>query len=149
MQALVRGRLGRVKWMREFWLHKSVVKSLGALKVLLERSKLQREGGSHSKHWQEFFDPLTDSIWYYNPRSRQNIWDCPACFQHELVCTWNGFQAYGGLPSQGPCRKGTHTHSLYTLSATPVHFLTPIQSRNPPMHQFINSINFYFHFHFH
>ena len=121
LQSLVRGRLGRVRWMMYFWLDKSVVKSVPALKILLERSTLLREAGSALKHWQEYFDPLTDSIWYYNPRNRRNVWDCPACFQHELVCTWDGFQSYGGLPSQGPCRKIFTTIGDYTQHMKTAH----------------------------
>jgi len=105
LQSLVRGRLGRKRWMIMYWLAQSVVKSLPALDNILARSNLLRTGGAAFKHWQEYFDPMTNSVWYLNPRTKQNTWECPMCFQHELVCTWNGFAAYGGLPSQGPCRK--------------------------------------------
>ena len=125
LQSLVRGRLGRVRWVTEFWLQKSVVKSLPALDAILERSKLLREGGSEyrndPKHWEEYWDPLTDSFWYFNPRLKLNTWDVPPCFQHELVCCWNGFQAYGGLPSQKECRKVFHSVSDYRLHMNTAH----------------------------
>lgn len=125
LQALVRGRLGRMRWMTEFWLKKSVVKSIAALEVILERSKLIRSGGPmyvmDLKHWEEYWDPLTESFWYYNPKRRLNTWDVPACFQENLVCQWNGFQAYGGLPSQKPCRRIFDSVSAYRLHMMTAH----------------------------
>ena len=103
VQSLVRGFLGRKRWMYEYWKKVSVVKSIQGLEDLLARSNLIRQ--SRDKPiWREYFDPLSNCFWYYEPRTRKNMWDCPVTFQRDLVCPWNGFKEYGGLPSQKKCR---------------------------------------------
>ena len=106
IQSLVRGFLGRKRWMYEYWKKISVVKSKQGLADLLERSTLTRDskGQGAGSGWREYFDSLTNSFWYFDPKTRLNTWVCPLAFQKELVCTWNGFQEYGGLPSQPKCR---------------------------------------------
>lgn len=110
IQKVVRGRFGRLKWLREFWKQKSVVKSNHALKLMLSRSKFIRQdeilkyGKAEPGPWKELFDPETNSIWYYNTRTRQNTWDCPLSLQKEFICKWNGFESFGGFKSQKRCR---------------------------------------------
>lgn len=107
IQKVIKGKLGRIRWKREYWRSISVVKSDEALKDILERSKMLREKaklGRFAYHWQEYFDPLTNSFWYYNRTTRQNTWEVPLCFQESLICTWNGYQAFGALTTSQPCR---------------------------------------------
>ena len=69
--------------------------------------------------WQERFDPLTNSIYYYNKHNGRNTWDCPAIFQKHLVCTWDGLTGFkaatsveilqhGTGPPITPTKKNTH-----------------------------------------
>lgn len=60
--------------------------------------------GRHGYFWQEYFDPLTASFWYFNRLTKHNTWQCPLVFQRSLVCAWEGHQGFGGLPHQQPCR---------------------------------------------
>ena len=106
---IMRGKLGRLKWMREYWKQRSVVKSDNALKDILRRSTLIREvsklgKGNKGYHWKEMYDPLTDAFWYYNQKNKFSTWDCPLVLQRELICSWEGFETFGGLPSSGRCR---------------------------------------------
>lgn len=102
IQRFIRGKLGRIRWQREYWKSLSVVKSNTALQVLLERSTIVRH--DEKTAWQEMFDPLTYGFWYYNTRNHSNIWTCPVVFQHNLVCKWEGFQEFGGSSGGGRCR---------------------------------------------
>lgn len=107
IQRVMKGKLGRIRWKREYWRSISVVKSDESLKEILERSKLIREKsklGRLAYHWQEYFDPLSNSFWYYNRTTRQNTWEVPMCFQESLICTWNGYQSFGALTTSKPCR---------------------------------------------
>lgn len=107
IQRVIKGKLGRIRWKREYWRSISVVKSDASLKDMLDRSKLIREKvkmGRFAYHWQEFFDTLTVSFWYYNRITKQNTWEVPFCFQDSLVCTWNGYASFGALTSSKPCR---------------------------------------------
>lgn len=87
IQRIILGKLGRLRWKREYWRSVSVVKSDTALQVayigallklhcavyitcfaqeLLARSSLLRtaeQEGSRGYHWSEYLDPLTDSFW--------------------------------------------------------------------------------------
>lgn len=107
IQRVMRGKLGRMKWMREYWKSLSVVKSPEALRELLKRSVFQREAklSGSTTYWKEFFDPVSNMFWYYESRSMLSTWNCPVALQKNLVCSWNGFQDFGGLPSVGKCRK--------------------------------------------
>ncbi|RYG64650.1 hypothetical protein EON64_13530, partial [archaeon] len=105
IQRLMKGKLGRMRWQREYWRSISVVKSDYALQEILQRSRLLRENtqaADKKRHWQELFDPLTQSFWYYNLHTRQNTWQVPFCFQKTLVCSWDGHATFGGLSP--PCR---------------------------------------------
>ena len=104
INALLRGRLGRKRWMYEYWKKISVVKSEDGLKDILERSTCTRESKDRKEPWKEFFDPLTNSFWYYDPKTKLNTWECPLQFQRNLVCCWEGYHQFGGLPSQPKCR---------------------------------------------
>lgn len=108
IQRLMKGKLGRMRWQREYFRSVSVVKSDHALAEILKRSKVLREHiqpTARSKvHWQELFDPLTNSFWYFNLVTRQNTWVVPFCFQKDLICTWEGYEEYGGMPKCPPCR---------------------------------------------
>ena len=106
LQSLLRGRLGRKRWMYEYWKKISVVKSNEALIDLKDRSTMTRESVSkvNKQTWQEYFDPLTNSFWYYDPNTGLNTWSMPVVFQKEMVCMWDGFKEFGGLPSQKKCR---------------------------------------------
>ena len=109
IQKVIRGKLGRMKWMKEYWRTKSVVKSDMALEALLERSTMIREAakfgkGSKGFFWQEYFDPVTQNFWYFNKKNKFSIWECPVVLQKELVCSWEGYKEFGGLPSQKRCR---------------------------------------------
>eukprot|EP01031_Cornospumella_fuschlensis_P040384 gene40384-49216_t len=98
IQRLMKGKLGRMRWQREYWRSISVVKSDFALQEILKRSRLLRENtlaADKKRHWQELFDPLTQSFWYYNLHTRQNTWQVPFCFQKSLVCSWDGHAAFG------------------------------------------------------
>lgn len=103
IQKLMRGKLGRIKWMKAYWLSKSVVKSKTALIELVGRSKIVRSDGNE-KGWKEMFDPITFGFWYYNDHYSLNTWSCPLVLQKELVCKWDGFQKYGGGGQQQRCR---------------------------------------------
>lgn len=91
IQRVILGKIGRLRWKREYWRSVSVVKSDTALKVILggfivicsmkvshcnaclpnpqeilSRSSVLRsvvKQGQHGYHWEELFDPLTDSFW--------------------------------------------------------------------------------------
>ena len=106
IQSLLRGRLGRKRWMYEYWKKISVVKSHEALSEILARSTLIRESESKKNKaiWREYFDPMTNSFWYFDPKTKLNTWTCPIAFQKDLICMWEGFHQYGGLPSQKRCR---------------------------------------------
>ena len=57
------------------------------------RSSLVRRDekrGMNGWDWQERFDPLTNSVFFYNRQNGRNTWDCPAIFQKHLICTWDG-----------------------------------------------------------
>ncbi len=107
IQRLIRGKLGRIRWQREYWKQLSVVKSPEALEEILKRSTIVREKFFHEKlvkyHWQEQYDPLTECFWYYNPLNKRNTWQVPYCFQQELICTWEGYRSFGGVNAK-PCR---------------------------------------------
>jgi hypothetical protein len=107
IQKVMKGKLGRIRWKREYWRSISVVKSDHALKELIERSKLLREQikvGRFGYHWQEYFDSLTESFWYLNHYTKQNTWEVPFCFQDKLVCSWNTNANFGALTNSKPCR---------------------------------------------
>ena len=97
IQRVMRGKLGRIRWMKLYWLKTSVVKSDTALRDLLARSTLVRRNtvkGMNGWDWQERFDPLTNSVFYYNKHNGRNTWDCPVIFQKHLVCTWDGLTGF-------------------------------------------------------
>ena len=100
IQRVMRGKLGRIKWMREYWKSISVVKSLEALKELKKRSRIIRS----SPQWTEYFDTLTEAFWYYQPASQLSTWNVPLVFQKTLVCNWDGFHKFGGALSDKKCR---------------------------------------------
>ena len=110
LQRLVRGWLGRLRWKSEYWRTVSVVGSRGALQEMLKRSRLVREevrrrgGDSSGFRWKELFDPLTESFWYFNGLTGESSWTCPLAMQSGLVCRWEGFAEFGGLPCQDRCR---------------------------------------------
>lgn len=89
-----------------------MVKSERALEELLDRSSMTRESDGGMKHfWQEFYDPLTDSFWYYNKRNKRNTWECPLCFQRDMVCMWNG--GYVGAEYTAPAPAVVEKHGMY------------------------------------
>lgn len=100
IQRVMRGKLGRIKWMREYWKSISVVKSYEALMELKKRSRLIRD----SPHWSEYFDPMTEAFWYYERISQLSTWNPPLIFQKTLVCNWDGFHKFGGAKSDKMCR---------------------------------------------
>eukprot|EP01038_Epipyxis_sp_PR26KG_P015950 gene15950-21643_t len=107
IQRGIRGKLGRMKWKREYWRSMSIVKSDTALEEIIKRSTLLREAKSTGKSkylWKEYFDPLTDSFWYLNEVTKHNTWNCPLVFQGNLVCHWDGYYDFGGLPNHQACR---------------------------------------------
>lgn len=105
IQRIMLGKLGRMKWMREYWISISVVKSPEALAELVKRSVFQRETQNvYGPKWKEFFDPVSNAFWYYERKSQLSTWRCPMALQRKLVCTWAGFESFGGLPSQAKCR---------------------------------------------
>lgn len=102
IQRVMRGKLGRIRWMKLYWLTTSVVKSDTALRDLLARSTLLRRNtvkGMNGWDWQERFDPLTNSVFYYNKHNGRNTWDCPAIFQKHLLCTWDGLTGFRAATS--------------------------------------------------
>ena len=110
IQRVMRGKLGRIRWMRLYWLTRAVVKSDTALKDLLLRSSLLRRDykkGMNGWDWQERFDPLTNSIYYYNKHNGRNTWDCPAIFQKHLLCTWDGLTGFKAATSVSILQYGT------------------------------------------
>ena len=65
---IARGKLGRMRWMLEYWKSISVVKSPEALDALLERSVTHRdskEAGGPS--WREYYDPVSGAFWCVSP----------------------------------------------------------------------------------
>lgn len=127
IQRLMKGKLGRLRWQREYWRSVSVVKSDHALAELLGRSKLLREepdrmlSKRRKEHWKEYFDPLTNSFWYFNAITAQNTWQVPFCFQKDLVCTWQGYEEFGGLPKSAPCRAVFSTVEEYQRHQRTAH----------------------------
>ena len=79
-------------------------------KQILLRSKTVRQeekkayGHVQKGPWKELYDPATDCFWYYNVRTQQNTWQCPLSLQKGLVCSWEGYQVFGGSSLQGRCR---------------------------------------------
>ena len=104
IQRVMRGKIGRNKWMRHYWLAIAVVKSPEALKEIWNRSKLIREASQPGKLYQEMYDPLTEAFWYFERRMQRSMWKCPLIFQRNLICSWEGYHAFGGLPHQKRCR---------------------------------------------
>lgn len=108
IQRIMRGKLGRLRWMRQYYISLSVVKSDKALEEIINRSTLIRECsvlyGPLYHPWKEYFDPLTNMFWYLNITNKLNTWQCPLVFQRDLICSWDGYQEFGGMPSQGRCR---------------------------------------------
>jgi hypothetical protein len=107
IQRIFLGKLGRMRWKREYWRSLSVVKSDTALAEIRERSSLLREHvtpGKKGVKWIEYFDPLTESFWYYNSATKLNTWQVPLVFQKDLVCHWDSYADYGGEPHVKPCR---------------------------------------------
>lgn len=103
IQRIMKGKIGRLKWRREFWRSISIVKSDMALKELIDRSSLVREKVVKQKkqtnNWKEYYDPLTECFWYYNSNTRLNTWEVPVCFQSSLICHWNGYESFGATSS--------------------------------------------------
>eukprot|EP00606_Chrysophyceae_sp_TOSAG23-5_P000211 GSChrysophyteH2.ASY1.ANO1.1439.1 assembled CDS len=102
---IARGKLGRMRWMLEYWKSISVVKSPEALDALLERSVTHRdskEAGGPS--WREYYDPVSGAFWYYERKSKMTTWNCPLPLQKNMICPWEGYKSFGGLPSDGRCR---------------------------------------------
>lgn len=101
IQKVFKGKLGRLRWRKEYWRSLSIVKSDSALKEILERSTMIREKIVRNKkyrdHWKEMYDPLTEAFWYYNQITKQNTWQIPVCFQNKLICYWSGFESAGGI----------------------------------------------------
>ncbi len=106
IQRVMKGKLGRIMWMREYWKSISVVKSPEALTELIKRSAMKRESASGmGAHWQEYYDPVSGAFWYLERRSRMTTWNCPIALQRNLICTWDGFIEFGGMPSDTKCRQ--------------------------------------------
>jgi len=102
---IARGKLGRLRWMREYWKSISVVKSPEALEAIIERSIPKRDSKEASgPAWREMYDPVTGGFWYYERKSKLNTWRCPLVLQKNLICPWMGFSSFGGLPGDGPCK---------------------------------------------
>ncbi|KAJ1399046.1 hypothetical protein B484DRAFT_406462, partial [Ochromonadaceae sp. CCMP2298] len=77
LQRIMQGKLGRIRWKREYYRSVSVVKSDKALQEIIQRSSLLREAkiaGKGGYCWFEYFDPLSDSFWYYNSATKLNTW---------------------------------------------------------------------------
>ena len=56
IQRIMLGKLGRMKWMREYWISINVVKSPEALEELVKRSVFQRETKSgYGPQWKRVF----------------------------------------------------------------------------------------------
>ncbi len=105
LRRVARGKLGRMKWMLEYWKSISVVKSPEALEALLERSVPHRDSKeAGGPAWRELYDPVSGAFWYYERKTKMTTWNCPLALQKNLVCSWNGYAGFGGLPSDGPCR---------------------------------------------
>lgn len=107
IQRIFLGKLGRMRWKREYYRSLSVVKSDTALAEIKARSTLLREQvmpGRKAGTWMEYFDPLTDSFWYFNTTTKLNTWQVPLVFQKNLVCHWGGYEEFGGEPHVKPCR---------------------------------------------
>ena len=116
IQRVFKGKLGRLRWKREYWRSLSVVKSDSALHEIMSRSSKLREHvvpGKKPYKWKEFFDPLTESFWYYNTATKHNTWQVPLEFQKDLVCSWEGFPEAGGEPHVQPCRCTFDTVDAY------------------------------------
>ena len=66
---------------------------------------------------------MTRCIWYLNCKTRFNTWVCPPVFQFDLVCKWDGFGAFGALPSKGKkkCRMVFKTIAAYQQHMKDAH----------------------------
>lgn len=118
IQRVIRGKLGRIRWWKQYWISQSVVKSATALEEIMKRSAIVRTANAPGKRgdlWTEYFDPLSESFWYLNARTMLNTWKCPLPFQRDLVCAWDGFHEFGGMPSQGKCRRVCSSVSDYHI----------------------------------
>jgi len=63
---IARGKLGRMRWMMEYWKSISVVKSPEALAAIIDRSIPKRDSKEASgPSWREMYDPVTGAFWYY------------------------------------------------------------------------------------
>lgn len=107
-----------MRWKREYYRSISVVKSDRALAELLDRSTELRSETIYLKKgktqiWKEYFDPLSDSFWYYNTTTKQNTWQCPLVFQKTLICPWLGYASFGDMPHQKACRSVLGTMEEY------------------------------------
>eukprot|EP00601_Ochromonadales_sp_CCMP2298_P030878 CAMPEP_0173329798 /NCGR_PEP_ID=MMETSP1144-20121109/2904_1 /TAXON_ID=483371 /ORGANISM="non described non described, Strain CCMP2298" /LENGTH=336 /DNA_ID=CAMNT_0014274425 /DNA_START=382 /DNA_END=1389 /DNA_ORIENTATION=+ len=115
LQRIMQGKLGRIRWKREYYRSVSVVKSDKALQEIIQRSSLLREAkiaGKGGYCWFEYFDPLSDSFWYYNSATKLNTWQVPLVFQKGLVCSWEGFKEFGGaLTSTSSTVHGPNNHT--------------------------------------
>lgn len=137
IQRIMLGKLGRIRWKREYWRSLSVVKSDPALEEILERSTLLREDSvginKHKQIWCEYYDPLSEAFWYYNKKTKQNTWIVPLCFQKTLICHWNGYYDSGGIPNQSPCRCVFDTIDSYRnhLRLGHVWYCIACHQRNP------------------
>ena len=102
---IARGKLGRMRWMLEYWKSISVVKSAEALDALLERSVTHRdskEAGGPS--WREYYDPVSGAFWCVSP-----VYACLCMYMHVLYIPLL-------LPSLSLtllCQRKTHKNMYY------------------------------------
>ena len=115
LQKLWRGHKARLQLEKLRWERDNIFISQRALQVIINQSKLLRENNSKvdAEHWFEYYHQLTDVFWYNNPYIRCSTYNCPLVFQKSLVCSWQGYKEYGGLPSQNVCRQIFHSMSDY------------------------------------
>ena len=114
-QKIWRGYIGKKELQRLRWERDNIFISPHALQVIINQSKLMRENASNAlaDNWFEYYHHFTDIFWYYNPHLKCSSYNCPLVFQKSLVCTWQGYKEYGGLPSQNICRQVFHSMSDY------------------------------------
>ena len=81
VQRYARGLLGRRLATERRWQRASVVKSMGALRVMRKRSRVTARVGE----WSELVDPVTNAAWYLNTETWRSTWARPVELRDQLV----------------------------------------------------------------
>ena len=53
--------------------------------IIIHNCYYNNKTGKKGYDWTELYDPLSESFWYFNARTRLNTWMVPLCFQKNLI----------------------------------------------------------------